>query len=298
MILSSLALAKADGPMVALFGTYFGQINQHLSHTVSTDNMAENFAEAANWLQAVEAEKYSIMRRGLIRGLRLFLSLETLDLELRCDLSSYGIIKSNNKAVGDQARSDKLDLEHADRIAYIVYMISYKHANSCLPVYASNFQQLLTDPYFVDQLNRVNDLMGGLLKHYGGQNRFMLIGPESAQIFYETLKSAAKHDPNKECLVSNKGLCKGKAKQMIQDYLIKPCKMLLAQAESIFVPYKYDKIWIEQQDLVKLEYEHFRRASSYYGLCQTLIDRDYSYVTEDILALVKKASEQSVEHAL
>lgn len=295
---TSLALAEAATPSVALWGTYYDRIDEHLSETIGSDNLAENFAEAGRWLKQLESEKYALMRRGLIKGLRLFVSQETLYNDPKCDMNSHEIIKSNNRAVSDSARKEDIDPTRVSRIVYIIYTTSQKHANSCLSSYQREFNHLLEDPYFVEQLRRVNNFMGDLLKHYERQEKFMLIGPESAQVFYETLKLVAEQDPNRECLMTDKGICKGKAKQMVYDYLVKPCKMFLQFAEHVFVPYKYDRFWIDSDVLQEAEYVNFRRASSQFGLCQRLVNRDSSYVAEDIVAIVRQAANVPAQKSL
>lgn len=281
IVLISAYLGKTapNKRVFAPFGKNYHLIDSYI-HDEPSDDMNVNLDKLEDWLKQLKSES-SFLNAGLVGGLKQLLALRSFDEDISCDLISSKLIRKNNEASKNMARDPELNLERSSKIVFLIHRYSKLHADQCLPKYIQRFHSLEQQTDFKEYYDHVKSCIGAFIEQQKS-SRYMVIGPDSAKLFYDILLKQAKEHPAATCFNSWDSSCKKELKKMIKAYLIEPCQNFLSQTEDIFLPYRYDRPMTSHKIKEAHNDLQFSQANINFGVCMTLI-RDRGYVIEDII---------------
>lgn len=141
----------------------YSRINSYLtSHVPNNDEIGPNLKAAANWLKQQEGKRFSFLSSAPVHDLKKFTALQQVVDDTDCDEVAYGIMLSNEQAVGLYGVvTDRILIRQVDKVILRVFM---DHAERCQKIYPIKYRQK-SKQLDHDLVKRVSNLANTLMEY-------------------------------------------------------------------------------------------------------------------------------------
>lgn len=284
----------------------YRRINDYLIKQVrENDDVSANMEAASRWLKEQESKKTSCFSSVPISSLSKFTALQQVIDDSKCDRTTYEIMRANEEATG---RSNLESEEKAfRRVDKVILKIFRAHAERCYKVYPvicrEKFKQL--DGQIVKQAVDLAKTLTFYDRDFRiPEQRFnqpanlydryirnsISIEPYLGGILKVVLNNNAKGDPDlkylKKTIDERTGksvINKGKIKDLVQKYMIEPCKMFVENFDSdVFTPARFELRYYTVKEKPSTD---FYLTWSFFMICKAVTEND-GVVINDIITKV------------
>lgn len=287
--LVALALASSQSEAA------YKHLNQYLVEKVDRQDVSSNMKAAIEWLKEQEVAKRSVFQmRNPVPDLKKFTPLQQLIDSPKCDGSDYEIMKANEAVVSLHRLFD--DKKVIRRVDNVMLQIFKDHSQKCQNVYPAVYKAK-KEQFDVTTMNLIEKLGDDVIDFVKrkrliqsmieADNLFYFFIRRSSEenlhvdrnVYYNVIIEVAKDDPNvkftREVPDEQTGkfvLRRDKIRQLVVDYLVKPCKQYEAFfGPDLFIPARFDTRIYYKLDDSELDY-YIKWA--YFKICEAITDNE------------------------